>query len=404
MYYYRVGISAEEHDGFVGLSSLVNLLQSSAWASVKSEWENERVGFYSDNKIVAVASLLYRSLPFGFTMCYIARGPIMDYTDHSLMDFVFSSLKTIAKKKRALFIKIDPALCLSKTYNDNQVYDCSEKTLETLNYLQKLGFIWSGQTSEMVDTIQPRIQAKVYKENFDEKYLPKSARQAIRTAQNKGINTQFGGIELLELFSFLMKKTEARKSIHLRNEAYYRNLLLSFPDHAYITLSTLDLSNRLNILEEQRDQNQKILESLSDTVKSSKYQSRLQESERLNEEILFLEKHISSGVQVAPLSATLTLEFGQTSVNLYAGMDVEFRRYNAPILTWYRTLQRAFERGSLWQNLGGVEHTRDGGLYRFKANFNPTIEEYLGELTLPIHPMYPLINLLFNLRKKYHRK
>ena len=185
MYYYRVGISAEEHDGFVRRSSLVNLLQSSAWASVKSEWENERVGFYSDNKIVAVASLLYRSLPFGFTMCYIARGPIMDYTDQSLMDFVFSSLKTIAKKKRALFIKIDPALCLSKTYNDNQVYDCSEKTLETLNYLQKLGFIWSGQTSEMVDTIQPRIQAKVYKENFDEKYLPKSARQAIRTDKTK---------------------------------------------------------------------------------------------------------------------------------------------------------------------------------------------------------------------------
>ena len=59
MYYYRVGISAEEHDRFVRRSSLVNLLQSSAWASVKSEWENERVGFYSDNQIVAVASLLW---------------------------------------------------------------------------------------------------------------------------------------------------------------------------------------------------------------------------------------------------------------------------------------------------------------------------------------------------------
>ena len=92
MYYYRVGISAEEHDRFVRRSSLVNLLQSSAWASVKSEWENERVGFYSDNQIVAEDSLLFRSLSFGFSKCYISRGLIFCFTYQTLMGFVFFSL------------------------------------------------------------------------------------------------------------------------------------------------------------------------------------------------------------------------------------------------------------------------------------------------------------------------
>ena len=407
MYRYQVDIPDEEHDEFVRQSPLVNILQSSAWASVKSEWENEKVGFYKDDKLVGVSSLLYRSLPFGFTMCYIARGPIIDYTNRALVEFVFASLRDIAKRKRALFIKIDPTLCLSKTVLNKQDSDYSE-TLVTLQYLRELGFIWSGKTTGMADTIQPRIQAKIYKENFGEDKLSKSTKQAIRTAQNKGIKVQFGGIELLDSFSLLMKKTEARKNISLRNEAYYRNLLLTFQNHAYITLSTLDLSERLQELEEQWTQNQIFIQSLVNTAKSSKFQTRLKEKERLDEEITFLKKHISAGVLIAPLAGTLTLEFGQTSVNLYAGMDEEFKRYNAPILTWYQTAHHAFERGSLWQNLGGIEHARDGGLYRFKSNFNPTIEEYFGEFTLPTHPLYPVISLVFDLRKKlrkkYHRK
>ena len=407
MYRYQVDIPDEEHDEFVRQSPLVNILQSSAWASVKSEWENEKVGFYKDDKLVGVSSLLYRSLPFGFTMCYIARGPIIDYTNRALVEFVFASLRDIAKRKRALFIKIDPTRCLSKTVLNKQDSDYSE-TLVTLQYLRELGFIWSGKTTGMADTIQPRIQAKIYKENFGEDKLSKSTKQAIRTAQNKGIKVQYGGIELLDSFSLLMKKTEARKNISLRNEAYYRNLLLTFQNHAYITLSTLDLSERLQELEEQWTQNQIFIQSLVNTAKSSKFQTRLKEKERLDEEITFLKKHISAGVLIAPLAGTLTLEFGQTSVNLYAGMDEEFKRYNAPILTWYQTAHHAFERGSLWQNLGGIEHARDGGLYRFKSNFNPTIEEYFGEFTLPTHPLYPVISLVFDLRKKlrkkYHRK
>ena len=407
MYRYQVDIPDEEHDEFVRQSPLVNILQSSAWASVKSEWENEKVGFYKDDKLVGVSSLLYRSLPFGFTMCYIARGPIIDYTNRALVEFVFTSLRDIAKRKRALFIKIDPTLCLSKTVLNKQDSDYSE-TLVTLQYLRELGFIWSGKTTGMADTIQPRIQAKIYKENFGEDKLSKSTKQAIRTAQNKGIKVQFGGIELLDSFSLLMKKTEARKNISLRNEAYYRNLLLTFQNHAYITLSTLDLSERLQELEEQLAKNRALEEAFTESTRTSKVEAQKKEKERLVEEIDFLQGYMNMGKSNIPLAATLSLEFGNTSVNLYAGMDDAFKRYNAPILTWYETARYAFERGMVWQNLGGVENSLNGGLYRFKSNFNPTIEEYFGEFTLPTHPLYPVISLVFDLRKKlrkkYHRK
>ncbi len=116
---------------------------------------------------------------------------------------------------------------------------------------------------------------------------------------------------------------------------------------------------------------------------------------------------MNMGKSNIPLAATLSLEFGTTSVNLYAGMDDDFKRYNAPILTWYETARYAFERGMLWQNLGGVENSLNGGLYHFKEKFNPTIEEYLGEFTMPTHPLYPLLRLALDFRKtlrKKHRK
>ena len=406
MYRYQIGIPTLEYDQFVKEHELANVLQSSAWEKVKSDWDHERFGVYEEGKLLAVASILIKSLPLGYKMFYIPRGPILDYRDIELLKFVLQSIKSYARSKRAVFVTFDPSICLSQHLVNQDKTEYPEK-LSIVEILGQLGVKWSGRTTEMDDTIQPRIQAKIYKENFEEDKLSKSTKQAIRTARNKGVEIQFGGTELLESFSFLMKKTEKRKEIHLRNEAYYKKLLDNFKDKAYITLATLDVSKRSQELEEQLAKNRALEETFTESTRTSKVEAQKKEKERLLEELTFLQEYIDAGQARVPLAATLTLEFGQTSVNLYAGMDEDFRRYKAPILTWYETAQYSFERGILWQNLGGVENALDGGLYRFKANFNPTIEEYLGEFTMPTHPLYPLLRLALDFRKtlrKKHRK
>ena len=103
MYTYKTGLSTSEHDRFVIDSPQTNLLQSSSWAKIKDSWGNDRLGFYQDGNLVAVASVLIQPLPLGFSMIYIPRGPIMDYQDKELLAFVMASLKKYAKTKRALF-------------------------------------------------------------------------------------------------------------------------------------------------------------------------------------------------------------------------------------------------------------------------------------------------------------
>ena len=406
MYRYQLGIPLSEYDDFVKEHPMVNLLQSSAWEKVKSDWNHERLGVYEGENLLAVASILIKSLPLGYKMFYIPRGPILDYRDIELLKFVLQSIKSYARSKRAVFVTFDPSICLSQ-YLVNQDKREYPENLAIVEILGQLGVKWSGRTTEMDDTIQPRIQAKIYKENFEEDKLSKSTKQAIRTARNKGVEIQFGGTELLESFSFLMKKTEKRKEIHLRNEAYYKKLLDNFKDKAYITLATLDVSKRSQELEEQLAKNRALEETFTESTRTSKVEAQKKEKERLLEELTFLQEYMDAGQARVPLAATLTLEFGTTSVNLYAGMDDDFKRYNAPILTWYETARYAFERGMVWQNLGGVENSLNGGLYHFKEKFNPTIEEYLGEFTMPTHPLYPLLRLALDFRKtlrKKHRK
>ena len=406
MYRYQIGIPTLEYDQFVKEHELANVLQSSAWEEVKSDWQHERFGVYREEKLLATASILIRTLPLGYKMFYVPRGPILDYGDTELLSFVIQSIKSYARSKRAIFVTFDPSICLSQSLINQEKTEYPEN-LAIIDSLQQMGVRWSGKTEEMGDTIQPRIQAKIYKENFEEDKLSKSTKQAIRTARNKGVEIQFGGTELLESFSFLMKKTEKRKDIHLRNEVYYKKLLDNFKEDSYITLTSLDVSKRLRELEEQLEKNRVVAEKFSDATKPSKVQENIKEKERLEEERDFLQGYMNEGKSNIPLAATLSLEFGNTSVNLYAGMDDDFKRYNAPILTWYETARYAFERGIVWQNLGGVENSLNGGLYHFKEKFNPTIEEYLGEFTMPTHPLYPLLRLALDFRKtlrKKHRK
>ena len=206
MYRYQIGIPTLEYDQFVKEHELANVLQSSAWEKVKSDWDHERFGVYEEGKLLAVASILIKSLPLGYKMFYIPRGPILDYRDIELLKFVLLSIKSYARSKRAIFVTFDPSICLSQ-YLVNQDKIEYPENLAIVEILGQLGVKWSGRTTEMDDTIQPRIQAKIYKENFEEDKLSKSTKQAIRTARKKGVEIQFGGTELLESFSFFCAST-----------------------------------------------------------------------------------------------------------------------------------------------------------------------------------------------------
>lgn len=405
MYSYKTGLPAQVHDEFVIKSPQTNLLQSSHWAKIKDNWGNERLGFYEGNQLVAVASVLIQPLPLGFTMIYIPRGPVMDYQNAQLVKFVMQSLKTFAKTKKALFIKFDPALHLRR-FKLNEPPTDSPESRQAIQHLIEAGCEWVGETTDITENIQPRYQANLYASDYALAQLPKKTKQLIRTTLNKGVQVQFGGTELLADFAELMKKTEVRKGINLRGLDYYQKLLATYPDQSYVTMTTLNLVERMTLLQAQKDKALAEQATFTEKTRKNKVESTKKEIDRLNKEMDFLqERHQTTQRDIVPLAATITLEFGGTSENIYAGMDETYRSYQAPVLTWHETAAHAFERGNHWQNMGGIENQMAGGLFTFKSKFDPTIEEFIGEFNLPVNALlYRLANLAYTLRKKLRSK
>lgn len=403
-YSVKIGISPEEHDQFVIHHPLTNLLQSSSWAKVKDSWGNDRIGFYDNGQLVAVASVLVQPLPLGFTMIYIPRGPVMDYGNKELLVFVLEQLKKYGKQKKALFIKCDPFILLADHHVDEEL---NEKLFghDVINNLTDAGAEWTGRTEDLAQNIQPRFQANIYAEGFSEAALPKKIRQSIRTSRNKGVDIVFGSVDLVDDFAKLMKKTEDRKQIHLRGQDYYEKLLKTYGDDAFITMAKVNLKERLAIAEKGLEDALALQATFTSETRQNKVKSTENDIKRFEKEIHFFNEKLASGQEIVPLAGTLSINYGDTSENIYAGMDEEYRQYNAPLITWFETARHAFEKGAKWQNMGGIENKLDGGLYQFKSKFNPMIEEFIGEFNIPVNPLlYRLSNTAYTLRKKLRSK
>lgn len=389
MYTVKIGLDAHLHDEFIAASGMPNLLQTSKWATIKNSWESEIIGFYQNATLVASALVLIRPLPLGFTMLYIPRGIIMDYTDKALLKFVLLELKKFGKSQKALFIKFDPA------YKFDDAHDI-------LSNLTNAGVEYTGRTLEMEDTIQPRYNAVIYKDDFSEEVLDKKTRQFIRKARNSYPEVTFGGKELVPVFAELMKKTEARKKVSLRNADYYTKLLETYGSAAFITLVKFDMAKLKADMEAT-------VEKIKDNQAKAKNEKRLK---TLTGELAIAEKNLSDisnfiadKGEVIPVAGTLSINAHGAAETLYAGTDTAFQKYYPSYLVWFETIQHAFENGANTLNMGGLENSlsEKDGLLKFKKHFNPQIEEYVGEFDLPVNKLlYKIAHSFYMRRKKKH--
>ncbi len=389
MYTTKIGLAPAIHDSFIASEPLGHLLQSSKWQEIKDNWNSEIIGFFDDDQLVASVSILIRPLPLGFTMLYLPRGIAMDYENTALLDYIFDALKKYGKSQKAIFIKFDPAI---------QNLPENEKVIQKL---KNLGAKWMGLTAEMHDTIQPRFNAVVYKADFDEGKFNKKTRQALRKARNSHTIVKFGRDELLDDFSEMIQKTEHRKGISLRNRDYFEKLVDTYQADANITMVYLDLKALLIEAQTMFDQAQKAFET-KETTNEKKIKQLENACSKAKKDLSVLTDLVQANGDVVAVSSALTVNFGTHTEHLYAGTDTDYQKYYTAYLAWFESIQYMFDRGAETVNMGGLENSllETDGLLKFKKNFNPKIEEYVGEFDIPVSRLlYPIVNKLYMMRK-----
>lgn len=356
-----------------------NLLQHARWSQVKENWSMKQVVVRRGGTIRAYAMILIRPLPLGLSLFYSPRGPIVNYQDEPLIRFFFAKLKKLARRSHAVTIRFDPNL-IDRTYpyvQRNQEHG-EHRQAPVIRQLTEMKCRHKGYTLYLREATQPRFQAVMLREQMDWAALSAKTRRSIRHAEKSGVTIHEGESEL-EHFAEVMKQTEQRKKIHLRNAAYFKRLTALYGERAVLITARLDLKQRLDRITNQLSEFQGKPEDLNKAEK--------EQIINLNREQEFLEKKISGGSSVVTLCGLLALIQDDQMEVLYAGTHSEFLSYRAPYSAHWRLFEKARKMGIQRCNLGGVEGTLDDGLSVFKGNFPIQIEEMIGEFDLPVMPV-----------------
>jgi lipid II:glycine glycyltransferase (peptidoglycan interpeptide bridge formation enzyme) len=102
-------LAADAHLAFVTERS-GSFLQTPAWAQVKAEWGNERVGWYDGERLVGAGLVLLRQIPrVRRYLAYLPEGPVVDWSAYDPGDVLTPLLSTL-RRRGAFTVKIGPQL------------------------------------------------------------------------------------------------------------------------------------------------------------------------------------------------------------------------------------------------------------------------------------------------------
>lgn len=403
MYTFKVNIDKKEHDTFVEAHPLCNLLQSSSWAKVKENWDNKIVGVYDGTTLVASSLVLIKKLPMNFTMMYIPRGPIMDYTNDRLVTYFFSELRKWAKAYHCLFIKMDPGIHINDYKIDEQNTNYYPICQTVINNMKKAGCNHQGFTTYIEESIQPRFHMGVKKCDSMDDHIPRATLRSKNVALRKHVKVKIYGKEGLPEFAKVMHMTEERKSVQLRNEEYFNQLMDAYPDTSYLFLASANPMDRKVELETIIKNAEAELNR--DDLGNKAKKKVTQELQQANQELDSMQEIISKYDHEEVIGGGLMIGFGNTVEMLYAGMNEDFRTFRPQYLTYITQFEYAFNHGYDYVTMGGVEGTLDDGLSVYKSNFNPIVNEFIGEFDLPVNGLlYKMSEVAYKIRKKRNKK
>ena len=183
-----------------------HVLQSWEWGQFKSRWGwmPRYLLFEDQQRPVAAALVLRRAVsPLRLSILYAPKGPALDYSDAALVDRVLSQLAGLARRDRAIFIKIDPDLAAA----DRSIL---------------LDRGWRSSSEQ----IQLRNTALLDLTPTEDQLLaamkPKT-RYNIRLAQRKAMNVRSGDLDDLKLLYDMYAETSQRDGFLVRPFNYYQD-------------------------------------------------------------------------------------------------------------------------------------------------------------------------------------
>lgn len=409
-------IEKERYEEFVKKHPKSHFLQSYAWGEFAKKEKNltpHYVGLENNkHQLVAAALLLEKHLPLGYCYLYAPRGYVIDFKDYELLKTFTEEIKKYAKKKKAIFVKIDPDIIYHEEDCNQEVI--IEKDDQAYQSLKKLGYRHLGFTKNF-ETMQPRYSFRIdLTKPWEEveKNFSKTTKQRIKKAEDLLVDVKIGTDKDINTFYQLMILTETRKDFVTHNEKYYQSLykIWNQDNECNLFLGSVDLDK---IIKKQTELKQEITEELTKFDHENLSKSEKSKKNELEKRKDKLETDIQKYQQAQKeygtnitLSAHFIIEYGDKAWVLYAGNHniltdtyTNYKTYEQHIKYYYEKKIKTYDQ---FGTIGDLRKENPLlGLHEFKKKFGGNYVEFTGEFDLVLNkPMYFVFTKLVPLYRK----
>lgn len=196
-----------------------HLLQSWAWGDFKSRtgWQARRLSWTTPTGPAAAAQTLTRTLGRVLKVLYVPKGPLLDWADAAQRAAVLDALQALARRERAIFIKIDPDVPVSVGPPGEERPQATGQALQT--DLAARGWVFSPDQIQFRNTVL--LDLRPDEAGLLAAMKPKT-RYNLRLAERKGVSVRAGSAADLDLLYRLYAETAVRDGFAIRPADYYR--------------------------------------------------------------------------------------------------------------------------------------------------------------------------------------
>ncbi|MGJ9881367.1 FemA/FemB family glycyltransferase FmhA [Staphylococcus aureus] len=375
------------------------------------------VGVKDDNGQVIAGCLLTeaRTLKF-FKYFYTHRGPVMDYTNQSLIAFFFKALTSYLKKHNCLYVLVDPYLIENLRNADGEIvksYDnrAFVRTMDKLGYKHQ-GFPVGYDSMSQIRWLSV-LDLKDKTEDQLLKEMDYQTRRNIKKTYDIGVKTKTLTIDETQTFFDLFHMAEEKHGFKFRELPYFEEMQKLYDDHAMLKLAYIDLNEYLKTLQLKQQQLTAELsgveEALEESPNSKKNKTkRTQLEQQLNSNKRKIDNTIEQIEQdgaVLNLASALFIYNEHEVYYLSSGSNPKYNAYMGAYHLQWEMIKFAKAHHIDRYNFYGItgdysESSEDYGVQQFKKGFNAHVEEYIGDFIKPIKPLLYKVQTYLNHKRR----
>jgi lipid II:glycine glycyltransferase (peptidoglycan interpeptide bridge formation enzyme) len=187
-------------DNLISTLPHAHILQSWTWGEFKSRYGWSARRFVWNNGQAAAQVLTRTALRGLIRVLYVPKGPLLNWADAALRAQVLNDLQALARRERAVFIKLDPDI--TEIPSELEHWRLSA---EQIQFRNTVTLDLTRPETELLAAMKPKT------------------RYNIRLAEKKGVRVRAGTVGDLDLLYRLYAETSVRDGFVIRAADYYRD-------------------------------------------------------------------------------------------------------------------------------------------------------------------------------------